>query len=135
MFTNAELVGKSGSFGNYIAEVRISSDTPQTIQATVGSIVIATGFDTYEPEAGEFGYGIDGVVTLPEFKAMVDAADGPLTHNGRPVQSIAYIYCVGSRQPAGGNEYCSKFCCAASCHASIEVSRLDPIDPSVPPES
>ena len=28
------------------------------------------------PEAGEFGYGIDGVVTLPEFKAMVDQAKG-----------------------------------------------------------
>ena len=126
VFTNAELVGKSGSFGNYIADVRINTETPETIHATVGSIVIATGFDTYEPEAGEFGYGIDGVVTLPEFKAMVDSTDGALTHNGRPVRSVAYIYCVGSRQPAGGNEYCSKFCCAASCHTSIEVSGLDP---------
>ena len=44
----------------------------------MGSIVVATGFDTYEPEVGEFGYGIDGVVTLPEFKKMVDASAGPL---------------------------------------------------------
>ena len=101
-------------------------ETTETIRATVGSIVIATGFDTYEPEAGEFGYGIDGVVTLPEFKAMVDASDGTLTHAGRPVRTIAYIYCVGSRQPAGGNEYCSKYCCAATCHASLEVGKLDP---------
>ncbi len=126
VFTSAELVGKSGSFGNYVAEVRVGAGTTETIRATVGSIVIATGFDTYEPEAGEFGYGIDGVVTLPEFKAMVDAAHGPLTHAGRPVRTIAYIYCVGSRQPAGGNEYCSKYCCAASCHASLEVGALDP---------
>ncbi|MEI6362717.1 MAG: CoB--CoM heterodisulfide reductase iron-sulfur subunit A family protein [Actinomycetes bacterium] len=126
VFKNAELVGKSGSFGNYVAEVRINTAVPETIRATVGSIVIATGFDTYEPETGEFGYGIDGVVTLPQFRAMVDASDGGLTHNGRPVQSIAYIYCVGSRQPAGGNEYCSKFCCAASCHTSVEVAKLDP---------
>jgi heterodisulfide reductase subunit A len=126
VFTNAELVGKSGSFGNYIAEVRINADTPETIRSTVGSIVIATGFDTYDPEAGEFGYGINGVVTLPEFKAMVDASDGTLTHAGSRVRTITYIYCVGSRQPAGGNEYCSKFCCAASCHASIQVAKLDP---------
>jgi heterodisulfide reductase subunit A len=126
VFTNAELVGKSGSFGNYVAEVRINSDPTETIRATVGSIVIATGFDTYEPDAGEFGYGIDGVVTLPEFKAMVDQSDGALTHGGKPVRTIAYIYCVGSRQPAGGNEYCSKFCCTAACHASIQVSKLDP---------
>jgi heterodisulfide reductase subunit A2 len=126
VFTKAELVGKSGSFGNYVAEVRINADVPETFKATVGSIVIATGFDTYEPEAGEFGYGIDGVVTLPEFKALVDSSHGTLTYAGKAVRTIAYIYCVGSRQPAGGNEYCSKFCCAASCHASIEVAKIDP---------
>ena len=125
-FTNAELVGKSGSFGNYVAEVRIRGEATETVRATVGSIVIATGFDSYEPAAGEYGYGIDGVVTLPQFKTMVDEANGPLLHNGKPVRTIAYIYCVGSRQPAGGNEYCSKFCCAASCHASLQVSQLDP---------
>ena len=63
----------------------------------VGSIIVATGFDTYEPAAGEFGYGIDGVVTLPEFKSLLDAADGRLTFDGRPVRDIAYVYCVGSR--------------------------------------
>jgi heterodisulfide reductase subunit A len=64
-------------------------------------------------------------MTLPEFKDMVDRAEGPLRHNGRPVRSLAYIYCVGSRQP-GGNEYCSRFCCTATAHASIKVSELDP---------
>jgi heterodisulfide reductase subunit A2 len=125
VFTEAELVGKTGSFGNYEAEVRVG-DKADTIRATVGSIIIATGFDSYQPEVGEFGYGIQGVVTLPEFKELVDGADGKaLVFEGRPVRSIAYVYCVGSRQP-GGNEYCSKFCCAATAHASILVSTLDP---------
>jgi len=125
VFTEAELVGKTGSFGNYEAEVRVG-DKADTIRAIVGSIIIATGFDSYQPEVGEFGYGIQGVVTLPEFKELVDAADGKtLAFEGRPVRSIAYVYCVGSRQP-GGNEYCSKFCCAATAHASILVSSVDP---------
>ena len=64
-------------------------------------------------------------MTLPEFKELVDAADGGLRYQGRPVRSVAYVYCVGSRQ-AGGNEYCSRFCCAATTHASIQVSGLDP---------
>ncbi len=124
VFTNAELMAKSGSFGNYVAAIRINTDLPELVHVEVGSIVIATGFDTYEPAAGEFGYGIEGVVTLPEFKELVDASHGPLTYHGRPVRTIAYIYCVGNRQP-GGNEYCSKYCCAATVHASVEVAKLD----------
>ena len=59
---------------------------------------MATGFDTYQPEVGEFGYGIDGVVTLPEFKELIDRSAGPLEYRGRPVRTVVYVYCVGSRQ-------------------------------------
>jgi heterodisulfide reductase subunit A len=69
---------------------------------------------------------MDGVVTLPEFKKLVDTSTGALSYNGRAVRSIAYIYCVGSRQEAGGNEYCSKYCCTATAHASLQVDALDP---------
>jgi heterodisulfide reductase subunit A len=125
VFTNAELMAKSGSFGNWVAAIRVNTDLPELIHVEVGSVIVATGFDTYEPAAGEYGYGIDGVVTLPEFKALVDEAKGPLVYHGRPVRTVAYIYCVGSRQP-GANEYCSRYCCAATVHASIEASTLDP---------
>ena len=121
VLTGAELVGKSGSFGNYVAEVRAGDET---LHLDVGSIVVATGFDTYRPEEGELGYGIDGVLTLPEFKELVDGADGPLEHRGRPVRSVAYVYCVGSRQ-ADGNAYCSRYCCAATVHASVQASKRD----------
>ncbi len=127
VLTNAELVGKTGSFGNYTAKVRLT--TPQTEelrQFQVGTFVIAVGADVYVPQDGEFGHGDDRVVTLQEFGDLVDKAEGgTLTWQGRPVRSVAYIYCVGNRQ-AGGNEYCSKFCCTATVHASIKVSKLDP---------
>ena len=121
VLTNAELTAKSGSFGNYVAEVQVGSDV---IRAEVGTIVVATGFDTYRPDEGEYGYGIDGVLTLPEFKALVDESEGAILYQGRPVRTIAYVYCVGSRQP-GGNEYCSRYCCAATCHASLQVADRD----------
>lgn len=124
VLTDAELVSKSGSFGNYLAEVKVHGQE-ELVKTEVGTIVVATGFDTYEPEVGEFGYGIEGVVTLPEFKKLVDSSDGSLTHHGKPIRTVAYIYCVGNRQPAGGNEYCSKFCCAATVHASLEVAKRD----------
>jgi heterodisulfide reductase subunit A len=128
VLTRAEVVGKAGSFGNYVVDIRVGDPGSQAISVLVGSIIVATGFDAYEPSAGEFGYGMDGVVTLAEFKKLVDASKGPLVHRGRPVRSIAYVYCVGSRQPSGegGNEYCSRYCCTAAVHASILTSRLDP---------
>jgi len=126
VFTGAEVVSKTGSFGNYAVGIRVSTDPPQTMPVEVGSIIVATGFDSYRPADGEFGSGMDGVVTLPEFKELIDAAAGAgLRYRGKPVRSLAYIYCVGSRQP-DGNEYCSRFCCTATAHASIRVAELDP---------
>jgi heterodisulfide reductase subunit A len=128
VFTGAELVGRSGTFGNYQAVIRVGgADSAETITVGVGAVLVATGFDTYQPAEGEFGTGSEGVLTLPEFKRLVDDTDGPLTHHGRPVRGVAYIYCVGSRQPRGaGNEYCSRFCCSAAVHASLQVTAMDP---------
>nr|WP_300143907.1 CoB--CoM heterodisulfide reductase iron-sulfur subunit A family protein [Propionicimonas sp.] len=127
VYTSAELTGKSGTFGNYTAELTLHrGGSDKQLSVDVGSIIVATGFDSYEPDAGEFGYGIEGVLTLPEFKELVDAApSGPLSYAGRRVRSIAYVYCVGSRQQ-GGNEYCSKYCCTATIHASLQVAKVDP---------
>jgi len=128
VLTAAEVVGKSGSFGNYLVDIRVGGPGAGSIQVLVGSIVVATGFDAYQPEAGELGYGIAGVVTLAEYRDLIDTSSGPLVHRGRPVRSVAYIYCVGSRQAPdgnGANEYCSRYCCTAAVHASIETGKLD----------
>lgn len=138
VLTGAEVTGKSGSFGNYTVTIERrtghgepghgAASEPLTIE--VGAIVVATGFDDYVPEPGEFGTGEPGVVTLPDFIAAVDAATAAGAHElvveGRRVRSLAYIYCVGSRQEAPGNEYCSKFCCASTLHTSTRVNAIDP---------
>jgi heterodisulfide reductase subunit A2 len=126
VFKNAEVVSKTGSFGNYRVSVQVMAGfgpdaSPELIEVDAGSIVVATGFQNYIPAEDEFGYGLEGVVTLPEFKALVEASDGPLVYRGKPVESIAYVYCVGSRQPEG-NKYCSRYCCTAAIHASLQVS-------------
>jgi heterodisulfide reductase subunit A len=126
VFTNAEVVAKSGSFGNYRATIRVGADQGEEIQVDVGSLVVTTGFTSYEPAEGELGYGSDGVLTLPEFKQLLDDSSGRLLHQGKPVRSIVYVYCVGSRQGPGGNEYCSRFCCGATVHASLQVADRGP---------
>ncbi len=126
IFTRAELIAKSGNVGAF--EVVININKRETIKLDVGTIVVATGFDVYRPAAGEFGYGQPGVITLPDFKQLVDRSTGPLTYQGRAVEDIAYIYCVGSRQSADGdnaNRYCSRYCCTAAVHTSLTMHKRD----------
>ena len=108
-------------------------DEPKTVDAKVGAIVMATGFDPYEPHPGEYGYGeIADVVTLPRLiRHLALLKEGePLIWNGHPVRDVALIHCVGSRQIDGIDEpqpdgqvnpYCSRICCTAALHTALEL--------------
>ncbi len=96
------------------------SQKTEYLNIKVGSILLATGFDPYEPPKGEFGYGeIDNVITLPQFKRVIHYNDKRLIWQGKEVKNIAYIYCVGSRQLNGDNKYCSRYCCTSTIHTAI----------------
>lgn len=98
------------------------SQQEEFINIHVGSVLVATGYDPYTPKDGEFGYKtIDNVVTLPQFKRLVALNDKKLVYHGKEIKQIAYIYCVGSRQPDGENKYCSRYCCTSTIHAAIHA--------------
>jgi heterodisulfide reductase subunit A2 len=113
-------------------------DEPKTFDLNAGAIVMATGFDPYEPQQGEYGYGeIPEVVTLPQLiRRLALLKEGePLVWNGHPVGTVALIHCVGSRQIEGIDEphpdgqvnaYCSRVCCTASLHAALELRQRFP---------
>ena len=119
IFTNSEVISNVGSIGNISLKIRQKSEE---FDITVGSVLVATGFEPYKPAEGEFGFSsVPNVITLPEFKQLIDHEKGTLTYNGKPIKNISYIYCVGSRQPEGENKYCSRYCCTATIHAAIEA--------------
>ncbi len=100
------------------------SQEEQTVEVKVGSVMMATGFDPYTPSEGEFGYSLsDSIVTLQEFRRLTSLNNGTLTWKGREIRNIAFIYCVGSRQSEGENTYCSRYCCTAAIHASLEARK------------
>ncbi len=129
VFLGAEVTGKAGSFGNYEVAIRVDQTTGETVTVQAGAIIVATGFESYPVKEGEFGYGLEGVLTLPEFKELLESqeADTPLLYRGRPVETIAYLYCVGSRQDPSmvedAHEYCSRYCCTAAAHTAVQVAR------------
>ena len=88
----------------------------------VGAIQLCTGFDPYEPKDGEFGYNeIDNVITLQQFKRLIELCPDKLIHKDKEIRNIAYIYCVGSRQVDGDNKYCSRYCCTSAIFTAIHV--------------
>jgi heterodisulfide reductase subunit A len=124
IFTGAEVITNAGSIGDFKLKVKISprniSDKEEIVELNVGSVLMATGFDSYTPSAGEFGYEqIDNVVTLPVFKEMIEQNNDKLLYKGKEVKNIAYIYCVGSRESEGENTYCSRFCCTSTIHTAL----------------
>ena len=109
------------------------------IMLTSGVIVLATGYDPYEPVYGEYGYLIfPEVVTLQQLNRLLDPygpSGGTISRNGKPIKRVAVIHCVGARQVKGVNEaqpdgsikdYCARTCCTASLHASLELKKLIP---------
>ncbi|MBN2170874.1 MAG: CoB--CoM heterodisulfide reductase iron-sulfur subunit A family protein [Candidatus Krumholzibacteriota bacterium] len=129
-----ETCTRCGKCAEAAGEGAIALEAPaREIDLDVGAIVLATGFDPYEPRTGEYGYGEHGVVTLPQFIRMLNERGptaGRLTVDGRPVRNIAFIHCVGSRQVDGihapgpdgkVNDYCSRVCCTATLQAAKEV--------------
>lgn len=119
IFTSANLEKVSGSIGNFFIDVNVGGEL---LKLNVGSVLVTTGFDFYQPNEGEYGYKLsENVITLQDFNKLVENSNGKLIHNGKPVKTIAYIYCVGNRQSKGENKYCSRHCCTAAIHSSLNV--------------
>jgi heterodisulfide reductase subunit A len=106
-------------------------ETDQIKEFKVGAVVLATGFDVFDPRrASQFGYGkIRNVYTSIEFERLLNS-NGPtggkvLLKNGRPPKRVALIHCVGSRTKKY-NEYCSGVCCMYSLKFSCLIKEQLP---------
>jgi len=91
-------------------------DTDSYEEIDVGAVVMATGFDNFDPTPmKQFGYGkYPNVITAEEFEVMNNAA-GPtggkiLLENGEEPRAIAILHCIGSRDQ-NYHKYCSRVCC------------------------
>lgn len=93
----------------------------EEVEVEVGSIILATGYDLFDPTPmKQFGYGkYPNVLTSLEFERLNNAT-GPtggqiLMKNEKgeftkPPRSVAIVHCVGSRDE-NYHEYCSRVCC------------------------
>jgi len=166
VFTSAEIVQVEGYVGNFKTTIRqqppasrddvsmtmsgnyqpfagflpdILPGDSRDIQLETGVIVLATGFKTYSPHSGEYGYGENPeVIALPQLireMALAQNNGRMLQVNGRAIRRVAFIHCVGSRQIPGVhepdengevNEYCSRTCCSATLQAALQIRQSFP---------
>jgi heterodisulfide reductase subunit A-like polyferredoxin len=103
----------------------------------VGAVVLATGFDLYDPgDKSEYGYGrYPDILSALEYERMLSAS-GPTIgevkrpSNGEHPGKIAFIQCVGSRDQ--DHEYCSSVCCMfANKQAMLTIDHVPGVKPDV----
>jgi heterodisulfide reductase subunit A len=91
----------------------------EMLELEVGSIIVATGFDPFDPKLKpEFGYGTyPNVLHGLELERLCSASGptkGDIMIQGKKPKDVVFIHCVGSRDKTVGNEYCSRVCCMST---------------------
>ena len=94
----------------------------EEVQLEVGAIVVATGYDVYNPSGmHEYGYSRNkDVITTLEMERLINSS-GPTggqilrPSNGEKPKSITYILCVGSR-----DETECTWCCRIGCMSALK---------------
>jgi heterodisulfide reductase subunit A-like polyferredoxin len=106
----------------------------------VGTIILSPGYEMIEPEKvrGEFSYGTaPNVLTNMEFERMLSASGPNAGEVKRPSDDrhpnkVAWIQCVGSRDPQKGMPHCSSICCMASIKEAVIAKEHDAnIEPTI----
>lgn len=105
----------------------------QEILEKVGTIIVATGAEPYDPtEMDEYGYTrFENVLTSMEFERLINAGGPSKGEIIRPSdrkhpKSIGFIQCVGSRSLGKGHAYCSNVCCMNTIKSSLIAKEHEP---------
>jgi len=101
---------------------------PETVELEVGTIVVATGADVFDPSSlPNYGYGKHpDVITSLEFERLINAGGPSGGHLIRPSdmqipKRVAFIQCVGSRSEKNERLYCSNVCCMNTIKDSLLI--------------
>jgi quinone-modifying oxidoreductase subunit QmoB len=102
-------------------------NSERTFGHRVGALVLATGAKPYDAsKLAHLGFGASpDVVTNEQFESLVST--GPLTRpsNGRPVESVLFVQCAGSRNKEH-LPYCSAICCMTTLKQTDLIHQQNP---------
>ena len=132
VLTGSEVTACSGYVGNFRVEIRTTApdaEEPTTFTLDAGAIVVATGWDAYEPRRlPEHGGGLlSDVISTLDFERLL-ARGGELRRpsDGVVPRQVVFVQCAGSRDPERGVPYCSKVCCMVVAKQAMQFRQLVP---------
>ncbi|MCK4933483.1 hydrogenase iron-sulfur subunit [Candidatus Bathyarchaeota archaeon] len=104
-------------------------DKGKTIELKVGSIIMATGYELYNPDLLKM-YGTSNykdVITMMDLERLISAS-GPTSGavkkaDGSDVKKIAIVLCAGSRDK-NHIPYCSRICCMYSLKQAFVLKKM-----------
>jgi len=114
-------------------EAILKTDQDEDFTVDVGAIIVATGFDDYNPsEKNDYGYNdFKDVITTRQLERITNASgptQGSLIRpsDGKHPHSIAFIQCIGTRD-RGDDSYCSGgVCCTYTLKNALYIKEKYP---------
>ncbi|MGV9174276.1 MAG: hydrogenase iron-sulfur subunit, partial [Promethearchaeia archaeon] len=111
----------------------IFDQEPEIIEFEVGTIIVATGFKTFDPSIlGELNYNnYANIITTMQMERLLNN-DGPTggkvvkPSDGEVPKDVSFIFCVGSRNKKIDHEYCSQVCCNVAIKQAVLIKKENP---------
>jgi heterodisulfide reductase subunit A len=122
--TNAEALAEACPVGAINLGMK-----PETSTIKAGTVIVATGFDMFEPE-NMYGYGeYDNIITQLQLARLLDMS-GPTAgvvkkSDGKGPKKLVMVQCVGSRDKRI-HEYCSRICCGIAVKHALDIKKRWP---------
>jgi heterodisulfide reductase subunit A len=102
------------------------SDGDNERNLDIGAVILTPGFEEFDPTIkSEYGYGrYPNVLSSIQYERILNAS-GPFAghvlrpSDGKIPKKIAWLQCIGSRDPHVGKPYCSAVCCMYASKEAI----------------
>jgi heterodisulfide reductase subunit A len=105
------------AIGGFVGNFDVSSTNGNF---RVGAIILATGAELYNP-GSEYGYDkYENVITNQELEHHLSKSQAQISLDGKTPETVAFIQCVGSRNPET-NAGCSRVCCPTTIKQAIRL--------------
>jgi len=117
VWTSTVIKQVKGFIGNF--DVSVQRETEEPANFRVGTIIVATGADVFEP-VGMYGYEkYDNVIIQLQLEQLLK--DGQL----KKPERVVMIQCTGAREEKE-RTYCSRICCMTALKNALLIKELHP---------